>query len=221
MGKIIYGVLAPLIRLFTPKMETVWDVPFDGEPCIFVGNHDRANGPVSVAVKFPLKDQCHIWIYANAMERKLVPAYVRQDYWWDPESRLAPLYDKTIPYLTALALPPILKSVPNVPVYHDMRVMTTMRESLRLLEKGRSLIIFPGIPDGYKSHSDTKTSEGYLQLLPLYHKKTGKVLKIWPMHLDRHTFHVKAPIVFDPERPLKDQVPDLCRQVTEAIEEDE
>ena len=160
MGKIIYGTLAPLIRLFTPKMETVWDVPYDGEPCIFVGNHDRANGPISVAVKFPLKDRCHIWIYANAMERKLVPAYVRQDYWWNPESRLAPLYDRTIPYLTALALPPILKSVPNVPVYHDMRAMTTLRESLRLLEAGKSLIIFPGIPDGYKSHSDTRTSEG-------------------------------------------------------------
>ena len=34
-------------------------------------------------------------------------------------------------------------------------------------------------------------------------------------------YNGKSGIVFDPERPLKDQVPDLCRQVTEAIEEDE
>ncbi len=219
MGKIIYGILAPLIRAFTPRMDTVWDVPFDGEPCIFVGNHDRANGPISAAVKFPLRKHCYIWIYANAMDRKLVPAYVRQDYWWDPKDRLAPLYDKTIPYITALLLPPILKSVPNVPVYHGARAMTTLRESVKLLEKGESLFIFPGIPDGYKSHSGTRINEGFLYLLPMVYKKTGKVIRIWPMHLDRHAFHVRAPILFDPERPLQEQIPDLCRRISDGIEE--
>ena len=220
MGKIIYGILSPLVRLFTPRMKTVWDVPYDGEPCIFVGNHDRANGPISAGTKFPLRKNCYIWIYANAMDRKLVPAYVRQDYWWNPEDRLAPLYDRTIPYLTALVLPPILKSVPNVPVYHEMKAMTTLRQSMKLLEAGNSLFIFPGIPDGYRSHSETKINEGFLCLLPMYHKKTGKTLKIWPMHMDRHAFHVKAPIAFDPEVPLQDQIPELCRKISAAIEQD-
>ena len=124
MGK-LYTVLRGACRVVMPKMRAEWAVPFDGKPSVFCPNHAGAFGPIDMCVFFPLSDHCHPWLNAAVMDPKLVPAYVRQDYWWRPGCRLEPLYNATLPYLAAAVLPPILRSVPGVPVYHDMQVIKT------------------------------------------------------------------------------------------------
>ncbi len=221
MGKKFYRIASSLIRLFTPHPETVWAEEWDGQESIFVCNHARALGPVDMAVYFPVKG--HIWIYANAMNAGDVPAYVRQDYWWDPSSKLAPLYNVTVPYLAAAFLPPILRSVPYVKVYHGTRALETLRESLRLMKEGKSMIIFPAIPDGYKSHEGKRINEGFLQLLPRHYKRTGRKCRIWPVHLNNreHRFEVGHPIDWDENSDFQAQVPFLCEQIDRGIREEE
>ena len=58
--------------------------------------------------------RCFSWLNADMMDPSLVPAYVRQDYWWKPGCALEPLYNATLPYLAAAILPPILRSA-NIP----------------------------------------------------------------------------------------------------------
>ena len=221
MGIRFYRIASALIRAVTPHPETVWEVPWDGQESIFVCNHARAMGPIDMAVYFPVK--AHIWIYANAMNARDVPAYVRQDYWWDPKAKLAPLYNATVPYLAAAILPPILRSVPYVKVYHGTRALETLRESLRLMQQGSSMIIFPGIPDGYKSHQGTRINEGFLQLLPRHYKRTKRKCRIWPVHLDldKPLFEVGAPIDWDETRDFQEQVPELCEKIARGIREEE
>ncbi len=221
MGKRFYRIACPLIRAVTPHLSTVWEQPWDGQESIFVCNHARAMGPVNMAVYFPVKG--YIWIYANAMSARDVPAYVRQDYWWDPKSGLAPFYNATVPYLAAALLPPILRSVPYVKVYHGTRALETLRESLRLMKEGKSMIIFPGIPDGYKSHEGKRINEGFLQLLPRHCKRTGRKCRIWPVHLnmEAHRFEVGAPIDWDENADFQPQIPELCERIARGIREEE
>ena len=218
MPKKMYKVLSSIIRGITPRMKTTWEEPFDGEACVFVGNHAGAFGPIDMCVKFPLRDQCFTWMNADVLDPKLVPAYVRQDYWWKPGCKLEPLYNATLPYMAAAVLPPILRLVPTVPVYHDMRVMTTMRQSLRHLKEGHHLVIFPEQPSGYQSHHDW-INTGFLQIAPMYYKATGKILKFYPVHLDyhKHTFKVAKPIAFDPERTLEEQTPELVEVLAKGL----
>ncbi len=206
MGKRIYRLVYFTVEHFSPKMTTEWAVPYDGEPCVFVVNHAGALGPVDMCVKFPEREHCRIWMNADVLDRKLVPAYVRQDYWWKPGCLLEPLYNATLPYLAAAVLPAVLHDAPYVPVYHDMRVMQTMRESIRLLEQGTSLVIFPEQPSGWKSHH-TWINTGFLKLCPMYARRSGKGLKLWPVHLDakHHRFLVAPPVAYDPERSLEEQ----------------
>ena len=117
-----YNALIRLVRFALPDMETVWEEPFDGEAAVFCPNHAASFGPIAMCAFFSLRDHCHPWLNAGIMERKEIPAYVRQDYWWEPGCFFEPLLNMTIPYLMALLLPPILGSVPGVPVYHDNRV---------------------------------------------------------------------------------------------------
>ncbi len=218
MPKKMYKVLSSIIRGITPRMKTTWEEPFDGEACVFVGNHAGAFGPIDMCVKFPLRDQCFTWMNADVLDPKLVPAYVRQDYWWKPGCKLEPLYNATLPYMAAAVLPPILRLAPTVPVYHDMRVMTTMRQSLRHLKEGHHLVIFPEQPSGYQSHHDW-INTGFLQIAPMYYKATGKILKFYPVHLDyhKHTFKVAKPIAFDPERTLEEQTPELVEVLAKGL----
>ncbi len=218
MSKRMYRALSAVVRTITPRMKTIWDKPFNGEACVFVGNHAGAFGPIDMCTKFPLRDDCHPWMNASVLHAKEVPAYVRQDYWWKPGCKLEPLYNATLPYLAAVVLPPILRLVPGVPVYHDMRVMTTMRQSLRLLKAGQHLVIFPEQPSGYQSHHDW-INTGFLQLAPMYYKMSGKKLSFYPVHLDyhKHTFHVAKPVIFDPERTLEEQTPDMVAALAKGL----
>ena len=128
----VFGFLRKLIRCCTPKFTTEWETPFEGEACVFIGNHCGAWGPIDMVTKFPLCEDCKAWMNHDMVEPKLLPAYVRQDYWWKPGCKMEWLYTRTIPYIAAAIIPPILRTAPTVLVYHDVRVMTTMRQSLRL-----------------------------------------------------------------------------------------
>ncbi len=219
MGKRFYKIASPLIRLAIPRLKAEWEIPFDGEPCVFLSNHERAIGPLEMATVFPLRENSHIWIFADPLRRETTPAYVRQDHWWDENGKLAPLWNAVVPPLVSLILPPILRSVPHVPVYHDGRAATTMKESLRLLQDGKNLVIFPEIPTGFGEHDTEKINEGWLMLLPMYARRTGKELKVWPVRQDfaAGKMLVRKPFTMDPDRPLKDQVPELSRKVLSGI----
>jgi len=217
MGR-LYDMLAWGFRNLMPRMTANWEVPFDGESCIFVCNHVGAMGPIDMVSKFPLWRDCHAWCNEGIMNRKTCPAYVRQDYWWEPGCKMEPLYNATIPYIAAAIVPPILKSAPTIPVYHDARVMSTMRTSIRLLKEGKYVVIFPEQPSGYGEHHDW-INTGWLNICTMYHRATGKNLKLWPVHIDtqKNTFTIAKPVVFDGERPLHEQQDEMVRLLAAGL----
>ena len=207
-----------LIRVFGYPMRTEWAVPFTGEPSVFICNHAGAFGPIDICAKFPLADQIHPWMNAQVLSARETPAYVRQDYWWKPDSKLAPLLTITLPYLAAAILPPIVRTAPTVPVYHDMRVLRTIRESLRILKAGEHLVIFPQQPAGFQAHME-QLNRGFLQVAPAYARATGKALAFWPVLIDyrNRVFRVSAPVYFDPNQTLPQQEEALLAALSRGI----
>jgi len=202
-----YRFLRGVVRVCTRRMRVEWATPFTGEPSVFICNHAGAMGPIHICASFPMADQLHPWMNAQVLSAREVPAYVRQDYWWKPGSLLAPILTCTLPYLAAAVLPPILRSTPTVPVYHDARVIRTLRESLKVLRSGEHLVIFPEQPSGYGTHR-MELNSGFLQIAPAYARVTGKGLAFWPVRIDTaaHIFHVSAPLRFDVNRALDEQI---------------
>ena len=220
MLKRSYRFLRGTIRLFTPGMRTFWQQPHTGEPSVFICNHAGAFGPIDICAKFPLRDHCHPWMNAQVLDAKLVPAYVRQDYWWKPGCKLEPLYNATLPYMAAALLPPILRTTPTVPVYHDVQVIKTFRQSLKLLKEGEHLVIFPEQPSGYQSHH-MYLNRGFLQIAPMYYRATGKALAFYPVKIDykHRRFLVSSPVRFDPQRTLEAQTDELLSAMAKGIRE--
>lgn len=212
----VFSLASGAIRLFHGKMTTVWEMPYDGEPCVFCPNHSGAMGPIAMCVYFEGREKCHPWYSADAADRKKLPGYVRQDYWWKPGCKLEPLYNVTVPYLAALLMPPLFKGISGIPVYYDIQVVKTYRESLAWLKKGENIVIFPEHSTGYDTHAD-QLSRGFLRVAPLAWKQLGIKLKFYPVHTDGRTIWVKAPVCYDPEIPLEEQEEKLLTAIMDGL----
>lgn len=205
MGK-LYNFLKRVVYPILPVKKAEYAEPVGDEPCVFIANHIGAMGPIYMAISFPLRDHVAIWCNEGVMEEKLIVDYIRHDWWWRPESRLAPLYSATLPYIARAIIPRLMRSAPTIPVCHDARIMSTMRASLKALREGKHIVIFPEKPDGFDSHAE-HLQMGWLNLCLMYQRTTGKPLKMVPVHIDTkgRVFRVGAGITADPEIPLKEQ----------------
>jgi len=216
-----YCALRGLVRVCTHRMRTEWTLPFTDEPSVFICNHADAMGPILICAHFPYADCLHPWMNAQVLSAREIPAYVRQDYWWQPDSRFAPLLSHTLPYVAAAILPPILRTAPTVPVYHDARVIRTLRQSLRVLQGGEHLVIFPEQPSGHGEHYQA-LNRGFLQIAPAYARVAGKALAFWPVRIDSdaRAFYVGAPLRYDMGRTLEAQADELLAGLSRGIRPD-
>ena len=216
--KLSYRFLRGVVRTFTPNVQTFWEEPFCGEPSIFVCNHARAMGPIDMCAYFPLRDELRLWMNDSVLHPSLVPAYVRQDYWYKPGTWRARVLNCFVPYLAALALPAVLHSAPYVPVYHDMRVVKTFRLSIQALQQGYSVVVFPEQPAGYHEREEQLNS-GFLLIARMAYQKMGRALRFYPVHIDPETrrIDVRKPLLYDPATALDEQQPAILSALKEQI----
>ena len=114
--------------------------------------------------------------------------------------------------------PPILRSEPGLPVYHDMQVIKTFRKSIEYLRQGEHLIIFPQQPSGFQSHYQ-ELNRGFLQIAPMAWRTLNLRLKFYPVHIDykKRYFRIGAPVEYDPEVSLKEQEQRLIDGIAAGI----
>lgn len=217
MGK-LYNVLQRIVYPILPIKKAVYAEPVGEEPCVFLANHIGALGPIYMAATFPLREKVAIWCNEGVMDEKQMVEYVRHDWWWRTESKLAPLYNVTLPYIAAAIVPKVMRSAPTITVYHDARAMSTMRQSMKALKEGKHIVIFPEKPDGFDSH-DEYLQMGWLNLCTMYQRATGKPLKMIPVHIDQkaHVFRVGKGITADPNVPVKEQESRIERYLAAGI----
>ena len=217
MGK-LFECVRYVVRPFLNVRKTVYAEPVGEEPVIFLANHLGAVGPMYMVGTFSLRDEVAVWCNEGMMDEKLIVDYVRHDWWWSPESKLAPFYSATIPYIAKLIVPKVLRSAPTIAVCRDARVMTTMRKSLKALKEGKHLVIFPELPDGHDSHAE-HLQMGWLNLVSMYHKATGKVIRMMPVYIDEEAglFRVEKAITADPDIPVKEQEERIERYIAAGI----
>lgn len=200
-------------------MKNLWSAPFAGGPSIFVCNHDRAYGPIAMCVHFDRCEDVRPWINAEALSARELPAYIRKDYWWPPDKWYTKILDYTLAYLYALILPPILRGSACVPIYHDTKVMSTLKNSVTLLKSGKHIVLFPEHPTGYGQYS-TDVFSGFISLGRLLHRRTGQILSFYPTFIDwkGKEIRVGEPIAYNPEISFDEQIETISHAVSEHFQ---
>ncbi|MBR3750207.1 MAG: hypothetical protein IKK58_00375 [Clostridia bacterium] len=168
-----------LIAAVYPKyeLEGVENIP--QEPCIIVGNHSQLHGPIVSQLYMPVK--CQTWCMGSMMNLKEVPDYAFEDFWSGKPKRSHWFY-KILAHLIAPVSVFIFNNADTIGVYHDTRIISTLKQTVKVLSEGESVVIFP---EYHKEYNGILYDfrENFVEVARLYHKKTGKNLSFVPMYI--------------------------------------
>ena len=176
---LLYIIIKGLVRIFYRKMKVVGLENLPEKNAIIVGNHTQMNGPICGELFMP--ENCYTWCAGEMMHLKEVPAYAFSDFWSQKPKCLQPFY-RFLSYLIAPLAACIFTNARTIAVYRDMRIMSTFKETLKTIENGRNVLIFPEKDEKYNNILYT-FQENFIDVAKLYYKKTGISLTFVPMYI--------------------------------------
>lgn len=210
---VLYRCIKGIIRLCYPKTRVVGTLP--DEPCILVGNHAQMNGPIVAELYCPGPHDT--WCAGQMMHLKDVPAYAFQDFWSQKPKWTHPGY-KLLSYLIAPLSVCIFNNANTIGVYHDTRIVGTFKTTVKRLQEGRNVVIFPEHDVKY-NHIVYEFQDKFISVAKLYYKRTGKAVCFVPIYLapKRRELHLGEPIRFDPETPIDQERIRICQALMDAV----
>lgn len=212
---VTYKILRALISWGYPNTKILGLEHLPAEPCVIVANHCQLNGPLVAELRFPGK--LRIWTAGQMMQWKEVPAYAFQDF-WSQKPKWTHGYYKLMSYLITPLSVCLFNNARTIPVYHDMRLMTTFRQTLAALDEGKNIIIFPEHDVRY-NHIVYEFQNKFVDVAKMYYKKNGKVLRFVPMYVAPNLKQavLGAPIDFDPAADVKSERGRIAKALMDAI----
>ena len=210
-----YRLIYRIIWRVSPKYTLYGAEKLPEEPCVLVGNHCQMYGPI--AAELYLSRAHSIWCVGEMMDRKEVPAYAFRDFW-----SLKPKWNRWFYRLLSYGIAPLSEYVfthaHTIPVYHDVRVMTTIRRSMEKLQEGADIVIFPEKAEPFNPIL-CRFQENFSDLARLYHRKTGKTLRFVPMYTAPALkgIHFGEAVLYNPEAPADEERERICGELAEAI----
>lgn len=215
LSRAVFKVVCGLARLHMPKPEFVGAENLPEGPCVIVGNHAQMNGPVYAELYLPGKPD--IWCNAQMMHLREVPDYAFQDFWSRKPKSVRWLY-RIASYLIAPVSVCVFNNARCIPVYHDMRLLTTLRQTLKRLGEGKHVVIFPE-KDEPCNHILYAFQDRFIDLGRMYSTRAGQALSFVPMYvapsLQRVIFG--SPVRYEAKGDTEAERARVCRALTDAI----
>ena len=200
---IVYKIIIALLKFFYVRPDFINLKKIPDEPCIIVANHCQMNGPIISEVFLPINH--YTWCASEMMHIKEVPAYAFKDFWSEKPTYIRWFF-KLASYVIAPISAAAFSRAKCIEVYHDIRIQKTFKDTLRRLEEGYSIVIFPEHGEPY-NHILCDFQDKFINLAQNYYKRTGKKLQFVPMynapHIDQ--VHIGDATTYDPERPMEEE----------------
>lgn len=211
----LFKVIKWLIWLLYPKMNVEGYDNLPDEPVIIVGNHTQMNGPIACELYFP--GNRYTWCAGQMMKVKDVPAYAFKDFWSQKPAYTHPLY-KLLSYIIAPLAAFIFTNANTIAVYRDSRILSTFRTTLKKLEEGAQIVIFPEHDVKY-NNIVYEFQDKFIDVAKLYHKKTGKELAFVPLYIapKLKKMYLGKPIRFSSETPIEEERKKICDYLMKEI----
>ena len=203
-----YRVVRWLVWLFYPRIEVVGQENLPDGPCVVVGNHTQMNGPIACELYFPGRH--YIWCAAEMMTLREVPAYAFTDFWSFKPKTVRWFY-RGLSYLIAPLSVLVFNNAHTIPVYRDMRTLSTIRDSIAKLQAGARVIIFPEYNKKY-NHILYDFQDRFVDTARFYHRKTGEALSFVPLYIapKLKKMFIGKPVRFDPSAPIESERRRIC-----------
>ena len=211
----LYRIIRWFVWLFYPKIEAVGAENLPEEPVIVVGNHCQMNGPIISELYFPVERRT--WCAGQMMHLKDVPDYAFQDFWSQKPRFWHPFY-KLLSYIIAPLSVCVFNNAETIGVYHDARIISTFKQTVKTLAGGKSVVIFPE-HDVPHNHILCDFQDKFIDVARLYYKKTGKELCFVPMYIapKLKKLYLGKPIRFRAGEAMEDERSRICQYLMAQI----
>ncbi len=220
--KIMMAVVRPFLHL---KVKGKEHLDTDHYPSVFVCNHGATYGPVSAVIYLPT--YFRPWIHDVVLKRKNMAMMTFRQL--RPKMRFLPRqWVWGLSWLAAGIICWVLKSFNPIPVRRgsSREVLNTFNLTLEALTEGDNILLFPEKPRETGQNTDFRELfTGFASLGKMYHKKSGKALRFYPIFTDsnKHTFTIGEPVTYNPENEAhaeKVRIANLLHEKIEALKKD-
>ncbi len=211
----MFRVIKYAVRKIYPEMKITGTENLTGEPVIIVGNHTQLHSPIACELYFD--DNYYTWCAAQMMHLKEVPKYAFSDFWSKKPKWTHPFY-KLVSYLIAPLSVVVFNNARTIGVYRDIRIISTFKNTIKILNKGGSVIIFPE-HDVVHNNIVYDFQKNFVDVAKLYYKKTGKSIKFVPMYVapNLRGMYLGTPVSFCPDTPIEEERTRICEYLMEEI----
>ena len=211
----MYVVIRFFVNIFYRKREFIGLENIKEEAVIIVGNHAQIHSPLVAELQFPFKRKT--WCTGNIMTTKEFIKHAKTDFWVNKPKSIRWFYN-ILAYLIAPIGASVFKSAEVIAVYRDTRIVKTFKETIKELDMGNNIVIFPECEESY-NHIVNEFQERFVDVAKLYYKHTGKCLSFVPMYnavrLKKIVFG--NPIVFNPNLEIEQSRKEICKYLKDEI----
>ena len=214
---VLFQIIKGLVRLFYGKMEVLGMENLSQENAIIVGNHSQMNGPIAGELFLP--NNCYIWCAGQMMNWKEVPDYAFSDFWSQKSKYTKPFY-RVLSYIITPVCACVFNNARTIAVYRDMRIMSTFKDTIKMLQRGANILIFP---EKDEKHNNIlyKFQENFIDIAKLYYKKSGIRLTFVPMYIapKLKKMYIGKGIVFDEKNNIEEERARIATYLSDEITE--
>jgi len=217
LSRACYLVIRALVKLFSPRFTVEGTENLPDGPCIVVGNHSQMFGPIASELYFP--GERAIWCAGEMFRLRDVPEYAYRDFWWEKPKSTQWFY-RILSYIIAPIAVVIFNNAHTIPVYRDARGASTFRTTVRRLEAGARVIIFPECAERREdTHIVNVLQDKFVDVARLYAKRTGKSLSFVPMYVAPRLgkLCIGGPTEYDAAADAASERARICEYLTEEI----
>lgn len=205
---LLYKIIKGLVWFFYPKLKVVGAENLPDDAAIIVGNHTQMNGPIATELYCPGKH--YTWCAGQMMEWKEVPEYAFRDFWSQKPKWTHPWY-KLLSYIIAPLSVCVFNNANTIGVYHDTRLIGTFKNTIKRLQEGNHVVIFPEHDVKY-NHILYEFQDRFIDVAKLHYKKTGKPVSFVPLYIapKLKAMYFGKPIQFNPDVPITEERRRIC-----------
>lgn len=190
------------------------------EKCIILANHNNKKGPLWYDLNLPVSHAR--WGAGEMLGNYKSRYHYLRDVLYIQKNQKGKGISTFKAIFEAIFSPFIYKGMRVLPTYGDARILSTITDSITMLEKGVAIQIYP--EDSSSGYFDvmTKFYSGFVLLAQRYYKKTGVDLPVYPMYCSlphRHIIVGKPVYVQEllGKGMNREQIADLLRDMVNDI----
>lgn len=211
----IYRCIRWCVKTVYPKISIEGLDNLPQEPCLLVGNHSQMHGPIAAELYAPGKH--YTWCAGEMMHLKEVPQYAFRDFWSEKPKSIRWFY-KGLSYVIAPLSACVFNNADTIGVYHDGRILSTYKTTVKRLEEGANVVVFP---EHDQPHNEIlwDFQTGFVDIAKLYYKRTGKHLAFVPVYLapNLKTMYLGKPVCYCESNPAEQERRRICDYLMEEI----